>query len=163
MPKPKPTILAIDPGLRDLGFAVLRGPELLGHGVLSFRHLRAPQRLKAARTELDRLIRAHEPRELVLENIPKRPLDALAGLPALGRLLRRFATTHDLGLATYSARTVRRAVVGNGWAGKSEVAKALMAQFPQLKVYRGQLRKWQERHWGNMFDALALALHHQHL
>jgi len=161
MRKHEPTILAVDPGLRDLGFAVLRGRELLGHGVLSFRHLPASQRLKAARQELERVIRAHEPSELVLENMPKRPLDAFVGLPALGRLLRRLAKLHHLNVTTHSAKTVRRAIVGNGWAGKLEVAKVLMARFPQLKVYRGQLRKWQDRYWGNMFDALALGIHHQ--
>ena len=35
MPRPDPTILAIDPGLRDLGYAVLSGRKLLASGVIA--------------------------------------------------------------------------------------------------------------------------------
>jgi Holliday junction resolvasome RuvABC endonuclease subunit len=61
----------------------------------------------------------------------------------------------------YSAKTVRQSAVGDGWAGKREVAKSLCGRFPDLRVHLTQDRKWKERYWGNMFDAIALALHHQ--
>ena len=38
------TILAIDPGLRDLGYAVLSGRRLLTAGVLALRAVPASQR-----------------------------------------------------------------------------------------------------------------------
>jgi hypothetical protein len=58
-------------------------------------------------------------------------------------------------------RDHRRTVVGDGWAGKADVAKRLAGRYPELKVYRGQTRKWKDSYWQNMFDAIALALHHQ--
>jgi Holliday junction resolvasome RuvABC endonuclease subunit len=97
----------------------------------------------------------------VLEHIPKRPLDSLAGLPALGRLLRRLAKRGRLTVVDYSVKTVRQTVVGDGWAGKREVAKAICRRFAELRVHLTQDRKWKERYWQNMFDAIALALHHQ--
>jgi Holliday junction resolvasome RuvABC endonuclease subunit len=106
-------------------------------------------------------LRAYRPRTLVIEHIPRRPLDTLAGLPALGRMLRRMAATRRLKVATYSARTVRGNIVGDGWAGKREVAEALSARFPDLRIHLTHDRKWKERYWQNMFDAVALALHHQ--
>ena len=85
----------------------------------------------------------------------------MAGLPALGRLLGRLARKRRLKLATYSARTVRGSVVGDGWAGKREVAESIAGKFPDLRVHLTHDRKWKERYWQNMFDAVAFALHHQ--
>jgi Holliday junction resolvasome RuvABC endonuclease subunit len=161
MPQRNSTIFALDPGLRDLGFSALRRARLLDSGVLTLRAIPPMQRLRTVRTWLERWIELHDPDVIVVENIPRRPLDSLAGLPALGRLLRRLARRHGIEMITYSAKTARRTVVGDGWAGKAEVVKAIAARYPQLRVYRGQDRKWKDRYWQNMFDAIALALHHQ--
>src|SRR4029077_20827728 len=114
-----------------------------------------------ARASLIRLIRGYRPTTLVLEHIPKRPLDTLAGLPALGKSVRRLMKRFRLKLAIYSARAARRTVVGDGWAGKAEAAEAIVARFPELRVHLTHDRKWKVAHWWKMFDALALALHHQ--
>lgn len=157
------TILAVDPGLRDLGFAVLKGKRLVTSGVLPLRSVAKRNRLGRTREALLTWIRAYRPRTLVLENVPRRPLDRIAGLPALGRQLRRVAAQRKLRLADYSARTVRRTVVGDGWAGKRQVAAAITSRFPELRVLLTHDRKWKEAYWQNMFDAVALALHHQSL
>ncbi len=154
-------ILALDPGTRDLGYAVTLGRRLLVANVLSLRRIPRRRRLAAVREAMQVWLRAYRPHTLVLEHVPKRPLDALAGLPALGRLLHRVAASKRLTVATYSARTVRGNVVGNGWAGKREVAEALSTRFPDLRVHLTHDRKWKEAYWQNMFDAVALALHHQ--
>ena len=161
MRKTPDTILALDPGLRDLGYAVLSGKKLVTAGVLTLRAIPPSRRLKRVQDSLVAWIRAYRPRTLIIEQIPKRPLDALAGLPALGRRLRRLANRSRLKLAVYSARTVRQTVVGDGWAGKREVAKTLSTRFPEIRVHLTHDRKWKERYWQNMFDAVALALHHQ--
>ena len=154
-------ILAIDPGLRELGYAVLAGKKILAAGVLPLRTTPKNLRLGKVRDSMTSWIRAYRPRSLVLEHVPRRALDTLAGLPALGRLLKRLATRRRLSVTAYSAKAVRRSVVGDGWAGKRETAEAVCARFPELKVQLTQDRKWKERHWQNMFDAVALALHHQ--
>src|SRR5262245_11102181 len=118
-------VLSIDPGLRELGYAVHTGDRLLDAGVLSLQGVPPLERLAVVRRALLPWSRAHRPRTLVVEHIPKRPLDQLAGLPALGRLLRRVAKAQRMTLATYSACTARRALLGNGWAGKREVAEAM--------------------------------------
>ncbi len=155
------TILAIDPGLRELGYAILRGEDLLIHGVLSLGRTHPARRVPSIALALTRLIQGFRPSTLVLEGIPKRPLDALAGLPALGRFLDLFARRLGLTVSSYSARSVRRAVLGNGWAGKRELAEHVTSRFPELRVYLTQDRKWKERYWNNMYDAVGLALRHQ--
>jgi Holliday junction resolvasome RuvABC endonuclease subunit len=54
--------------------------------------------------------------------------------------------------------TIKKRVAGSGRATKREVARAVVAVFPELKAYVGQNRLWKERYHGNMFDAVALAL-----
>lgn len=157
----KRPVLALDPGMRDLGYAVTLGKRLIIADVLSLRRIPKRRRLAAVREAMHVWMRAYRPRTLVLEHMPNRPLDNLAGLPALGRLLRRMAAARRIKVATYSARTVRSNVVGNGWAGKREVAEALSARFPDLRVHLTHDRKWKEAYWQNMYDAVALALHHQ--
>lgn len=154
-------MLAIDPGMREIGYAVLAGKTLITSGVLSLRILPKSARLRVVQEALDAWVRAYRPRTLVVEHMPDRPLDSIAGLPALGRLVRRFVRRRRLRLATYSAKTVRRSVVGDGWANKRIVARTLTARFPALKVHLTHDRKWKERYWQNMFDAVALALHHE--
>lgn len=161
MPKTPDTILAIDPGTRELGYAVLSGARLVDHGVLTLRHIPARHRLQRVREAAKAWVRAHRPDVVVLETIPTRPAHPSVGLPSLGRLLRRLAHGLRLELGTYSAKAVRRTVLNNGWAGKAEVAETLVGRYPQLRVYRGQNRKWKDRYWQNMFDAIALALHHR--
>lgn len=155
------TILALDPGLRDLGYAVLAGSDLITSGVLPLRFLPKNHRLGHARKAIRFWIRGYRPRTLVLEGIPRRPLDAIGGLPALGRALSRLARRHRLKVASYSARTVRKSVVGNGWAGKRQAAEVLSKRYPQLRVHLTHDRKWKESYWQNMFDAVALGLHHE--
>ena len=161
MHKTPETILALDPGLRDLGYAVIAGRKLVTAGVLPLRAIPSGQRLATVGVSLESWIRGYRPTSLVVEHIPKRPLDSIAGLPALGRLIERLGRRRRLRLATYSARTVRRTVVGNGWAGKRDAARSLSRRYPQLRVCLTQDRKWKEAYWQNMFDAVALAVHHQ--
>ena len=157
------TILAIDPGLRELGHAVLAGQHLLDSGVLSLQSLPTRQRLPRVREAFEAWVRAYRPRLLVLEDIPGRPLDALAGLPALGRLLNRLARRHRMLVVNYSAKAVRRDVAGNGWGGKGDLAEVVYRRFRELRVYRTHDRKWKELYWQNMSDAIALGLHHQNV
>lgn len=161
MRKTPDTILALDPGLRELGYAVLSGKNLLTHGVLPLREIAPVRRLERIRDSLDAWMRAYRPRTLVVERIPMRPLDSLAGLPALGRMVRRFARRRRLKIADYSVKAVRQTVVGDGWAGKPEAAKAVVRKFSELRIYLTQDRKGKVRYWQNMYDAVALALHHQ--
>jgi Holliday junction resolvasome RuvABC endonuclease subunit len=161
MPKKTKTILAVDPGLRDLGFAVLRGRRLATAGVEPLRLLPAERRHYAALRCVRELIRSYGPGVLVLETTARHSLSWLDAVDRLARSLRRLARREGAIVATYAAQTVRKSVVGNGRARKREVAEALAARFPELRVFLTQDRRWKERYFQNLFDALALALHHE--
>jgi len=161
MQKKPRTILALDPGLRDLGFAVLSGGRLVTGGVLGLRDLAKPARLPEVRRHVRNWLKLHRPRAVVMEKTYHHPVPWLDGLHRLTLSVRRLARRQRMGFAIYSPQRVRASVLGNGKASKAEVAVVVAHRFPQLRVYLTQDRKWKVRFWQNMFDAVALALHHQ--
>ncbi len=155
------TTLALDPGLRDLGYAVLCGRRLVDSGVETFRFVPRTQRhtavLKAVRTWIGR----YEPAVLALEATTGDHEPPFPALRRLERSLRGLATRRDLVCAIYPAQAARKSLLGNGWARKHDVAVAVSARYPTLRIYVKQHRAWKERYWHNLFDAVALGLHHQ--
>ena len=161
MPRPNPTILAIDPGLRDLGYAALSGRKLLAAGVIALRLLPRSTRLAEARHRIAALVTAHHPGVIVVEKTYHHPLPWLDELHHITISAKRLAARRRLRFATYAPQAVRHTVVGNGRAKKAEVAVAIAHRFPQLRVHLTQDRRWKEAFWLNLFDAVALAIHHQ--
>jgi Holliday junction resolvasome RuvABC endonuclease subunit len=96
-----------------------------------------------------------------VEKTYRHPVPWLDQLNQLSRSAKNLATRQNAEFAMYSPQSVRAAVAGNGKAKKPEVAIAVAHRFPSLRVYLTQDRRWKERFWQNMFDAIALALHHQ--
>ncbi len=163
MPQRDLTILAIDPGLRDLGFAVITGRRLVAGGVVPLRLLPKGRRLEEARERIAALVATHRPRAIVVEKTYRHPVPWLNDLHRITLSAKRLAARQRITFATYAPQVVRQDVAGNGKAKKPEVAIAIAQRFPQLRVYLTQDRRWKERFWQNMFDAVALALHHQAL
>lgn len=155
------TILALDPGLRDLGFAVLSGRRLVASGVRPLRLLPRERRLAEAGRLVRAWVRAYRPGALVLEATYGHPVESFASLHRLAGMARRLGKEKRLRVTTYAPQTVRKALTGNGWATKRELAQAIALRYPALRVYLTQDRKWKERYFLNLFDAVGLALHHQ--
>jgi Holliday junction resolvasome RuvABC endonuclease subunit len=161
MPKTPDTILALDPGLRDLGYAVLRGRRIVTSGVLGLLRVPKGDRLAIARKNVRTWLKTHRPDLVVVEKTYRHPVPWLNQLHQISRSARNLATRQHAAFAMYSPQSVRATVAGNGKAKKPEVAVAVAHRFPSLRVYLTQDRRWKERYWQNMFDAIALALHHQ--
>ena len=157
------TILAIDPGLREPGLAVLSGRRLLVHETLWLRDTPRRERLAVIQAAVARLARTHHPAAVVVEKTYRHPVPWLDDLHQITLAAKRLARRTGSEFATYSPQAVRRTVAGYGKARKPEVALAVTHHFPQLRVLLTQDRRWKERFWLNMFDAVALALHHQAL
>jgi len=155
------TILALDPGLRELGYAVLHGRRLVTSGVLALRRVPKSERLATARKSVRTWLRTYRPDVVVVEKTYRHPVPWLDQLHQLARSAQNLATRAGATFAMYSPQRVRSTVAGNGKAKKPEVAIAVAHRFPSLRVYLTQDRRWKEGFWQNMFDAIALALHHQ--
>jgi Holliday junction resolvasome RuvABC endonuclease subunit len=161
MQKNPDTILALDPGLRELGYAVLYGRRLVANGVFGLRRVPKDQHLDEARKQVRTWIEKHQPDIVVVEKTYRHPVLWLDQLHQLSRSAQNLATRRRAAFAMYSPQSVRATIAGNGKAKKPEVAIAVAHRFPSLRVYLTQDRRWKERYWQNMFDAIALALHHQ--
>lgn len=162
MQKTQPqSILALDPGLRELGFAVLAGRRLVAGDVRPLRLLPREARFREARRMVAAWIAAQRPTAIVIEATHPHPLAWLDDLNRLAKAVRRLGNHAGIPVFTYAAQTVRKSVVGHGWATKREAAFAVSCRHPALRVHLTQDRRWKERYWLNLFDAVALALHHE--
>jgi Holliday junction resolvasome RuvABC endonuclease subunit len=161
MPNPKKPLLALDPGLRELGYAVLDGERLVASGVSPLRLTPARKRVSEGQRMVRQLLKLHKPATVVLEATARHPRPGLNRVHLFAQSIRRLARRHGLAVACYSAQIVRKHLVGDGWASKEEVAATIARRYPTLRIYLTQDRQWKERYWQNMFDAVALGLHHQ--
>lgn len=161
MDKKRDTILAIDPGLREIGYAAIQGPGLVAHGVKSLRLIPRAKRMGEARKALSHWIDSYRPAVVVLEATHRHPTGTFQTVHALARSLATIARHRRRKVVTYSPQTVRKYLVGNGRAQKTAVAKVVSDRFPILRIYLTQDRRWKEKYFQNMFDAVALAIHHR--
>ena len=121
-------VLAIDPAIRNTGYAVLEGdprkPAVLGYDVITIpAKLIQSAALAAVRTHLIHLIQKYRPDEVAVEGIiyVQSHLTAITmGAARAAALIA--AADHGLPVYEYAPRKVKMAVVGNGNADKSQVA-----------------------------------------
>ena len=121
-------VLAIDPAVRNTGYAVLEGdprkPTVLGYDVISIpQKLIQSAALAAVRMHLANLIKKFEPDEVAVEGIIYVQSHRTAITMGAARAAALIAAAdHGLPVYEYSPKKVKMAVVGNGNADKSQVA-----------------------------------------
>ncbi len=148
-------VLGLDPGTRHTGWAVVetdgRRERALDYGVVDLPEtMEHPVRLQTIYAAIQAVIKEHAPAEAAVE-MPVFAGNAQA-LLKLGRAqaaLMLVAVHADLAVSQYTPKEVKKAVVGNGNAGKEQVAfmvKALL-KLPELPPH-------------DAADAIAVALCH---
>lgn len=158
-PVNKTRILAIDPGTREMGIALVDQGELVYHGVRTLRRRQSPRdTLDQGRKVVLRLIRDFRPTLLAVEKTFFANNRNAALLNVLGDEIKAIGQRKGLRVVALAPSTIKKAVCGNGRATKREVAHVVVARYPELKVYLSEDRKWKEQFHANMFDAVALAL-----
>lgn len=127
-------ILAIDPGTREIGIAVLEDCELVYHSVKTIRSRRSPHEiLKQARAILLRLVRDFRPSTVVFEKTFFANNRNTALLNVFTDELRAIAGRKRLAVVGLGPSTVKKAVCGTAGAAKSAVAEVVAAAYPSLK------------------------------
>jgi Holliday junction resolvasome RuvABC endonuclease subunit len=153
----KVNLIAIDPGHREFGMAHFVGSQLTDFGVKS---LRRPRRTNYAvlKEVMVRMVVEKKPDVIAIE------LNAFAGIGAgcavlsVTRRMQAIALRHGVPVFGFAANTVKKTLCGDGQATKRTIAKVVTAQFPELRVYFRSDRRWTERYYRNMFDAVAVGL-----
>lgn len=152
-------ILAIDPGTRNIGVAVIEGTNLLYFGVKIIPKSIPRYRIISTGLAILRGITTDFGPSILAVERTYFPRDRN------GSVLNRFAQEmtmmgRRLGLevVTLSPMTVRKRICGSGRAGKRDVAIVLSSRYPELRPYRSSDRRWKTRFYYNFFDAIAVGL-----
>ncbi|SRR5579883_1595913 len=146
-------IIGIDPGSRRTGYGVIRlegnRHVYLTSGYLDLTSYVSYERLRQLYLGLQQIIQSYRPTEAAIEQIfmHENPNSALK----LGQARGAAIVALDMPVAEYSAREVKKSVVGHGAAKKEQVQ--FMVQ--RLLNLAGRLQP-------DAADALAVALCHAH-
>jgi len=146
-------ILGIDPGSRRTGYGVIRVEGnrhiYLTSGYLDLTSYPAYERLRQIFLGLQQLIQSYRPQEAAIEQIfmHENPNSALK----LGQARGAAIVALDMPVTEYSARQVKKSVVGLGAANKEQVQYMVK----RLLNLSGSLQP-------DAADALAVALCHAH-
>lgn len=146
-------IIGIDPGSRRTGYGVIRleGNRHihLASGFIDITAYPVAERLRKIYLGLQEIIQLYQPREAAIEQIfmHENPNSALK----LGQARGAAIVALDVPVSEYSARQVKKSVVGHGAAKKEQVQ--FMVQ--RLLNLSGKLQ-------ADAADALAIALCHAH-
>lgn len=123
-------ILGIDPGSRRTGFGLI-GVDGTQHtyitsGIIRLPEASLPDRLKVIFDNVSDLLKAHKPDEMAIEEVffARDPRAALRLGQARGAAIVA-GVNGGLPVAEYSARTVKKAVVGKGAASKEQVQEMI--------------------------------------
>jgi Holliday junction resolvasome RuvABC endonuclease subunit len=161
------TILGIDPGTKEMGLAVLRGPELLYFGVHTLRNGSRPyDAIGQARRIVLATIEKHQPQVVAIEEPFNLPTKRAHLLNVITDELRERAEDLGLEVIEFSPSAIRERITGNPRATKIGVAEKLVRSgFGQLRelIPRRPKRaalglRPRDKYWLHMFDALALSV-----
>jgi len=150
---PETTVLAIDPAIREFGFAVLEAPSnLLDWGLKS-----APRGSNRLLPKVDALLTRYRPTLLVLENVDAPGARRRSRARQEIRAIERLALQREVPVERISRLAVLETFAPG--KGKYEVALRLAEIFPVLKPRLPRKRKaWMiEDARTNIFDALGFA------
>lgn len=121
-------VLAVDPAVRNTGYAVLEGdprkPTVLAYDVITIpQSIPQSAALSAIRTHLTHVIAKHLPDEVAVEGIIYVQSHRTAITMGAARAAALIAAAdHGLPVYEYAPRKIKMAVVGKGTADKAQVA-----------------------------------------
>lgn len=152
------TILAVAPGTRELGVAVLQNSELLFYGIKTVSRRKNPLTvLEIVSSHLRNLVKKYRPDYLAVEKIIIRQ-HSYALLAVVAEQIKATAKEMNLPVGEYAPVSVRKRLCETGRATKCETAEILATRFPELKRYYLRTTKWECDYYGNLFAAVALGV-----
>lgn len=149
-------ILGIDPGSRITGYGIIESDgkrsTYIDSGCIPIKAVLIADKLGIIFTEIDRIVKTHQPQELSVEQVfvSRNVASALKLGHARGAAICA-AVTHGLPVSEYSARTIKQAVAGSGAADKTQI-QHMVCRLLGLSAALG----------ADAADALAVALCHAH-
>jgi Holliday junction resolvasome RuvABC endonuclease subunit len=153
-----PVILAVDPGTREVGFAVLQGETLLYYGVKTVTNRKAPSLvLETISGFIKGLIEKYEPSTLAVEKMFITQKNS-ALLYVAAEQVKAVAREGKIAIWEQSPSAIRKPLCRTGRATKREVAKLVADRYPELARYYNRSKHWEIEYYANLFDAVAVGL-----
>lgn len=149
-------ILGIDPGSRITGFGIINSDgnkhKYIASGCIRMTQTEFPIRLQQIFTNINEVIATYKPNETAIEDVfmHTNARSALKLGQARGAAITALVV-NDLAVAEYSARAIKKAVVGYGAATKLQVQDMVKL----LLKLDGEIQE-------DAADALAVAICHAH-
>jgi len=155
----KLNLIAIDPGHREIGFAHFDGNELVDYGVKSLRRSKPKLNpLDVLKSVLGRFFREKSPSVIAIEKNSFSKIYQNLPVMRVIKIIQDMANRNNIPIYEFAPSTIRKEICNDGRATKREVSKIISARFPELIVYLESNRRWRERYYQNMFDAVACGL-----
>lgn len=151
-------ILAIDPGTRRIGVAVLEGKELLYYGVKTIRRPKTPREiLEDAATLIKNLTTIYQPHILAIEKMSLiQKSESL--LVVVAEEMKATAKQEGLSIYEFPPAMVRKQICQKAKATKKETASQIGLFYPELQRHLNYSSKWEELYYANLFDAIAVGI-----
>ena len=159
-----PCILAIRPGIREMGIAVLERGDFLDYAVKTFRKhkiakpLSLKKRLEQTTSVLPRFIHRYEPQIMAVEVPSAQRQKPSAYLRAVIPHLHKFAKAQGLKYYEYSPAQIRKSLCGQSQATRNELTEKLCGKYKELRRFAQKRSVWQADYWNNLFCAASIAL-----
>jgi crossover junction endodeoxyribonuclease RuvC len=151
-------VLAIDPGTRAIGIAVLQDRDLLYYGVKTIKGLKTPREvLQKVDKIINQQITNYEPATVAIEKMFLIQKNA-SFLIVVADEIKAIAKQQGLAVCEFAPTAVRKLICQAGKATKREVAKIIASRYVELTRYLNRPSKWEELYYANMFDAIAVGL-----
>lgn len=158
MPTITNNILAIDPGTREIGFAVLDGNELLDYGVKRVSKQPTPRALmQKVDAIITRIIIQHNPSLLAIKK-PAVVQYSSRLVEAVGEQIKSTGERHGLTVYEFEPKAIRQFVCQSPKATKQDMTKIIADRCLELARYADPKNKEEALYWGRMFEAIAVGL-----
>jgi len=155
MPKRPLTNLAINPGTRYLGIAVLEGAELLDWGVKVINGSWSPEKLKRITTIIVGLIEQWQPSTLAVKRL--HPARSSSRLLRLLAEITKLSSRHHLSLRQYSIADLEAFFCLDERLNKKHLVQAVVSRYPELLPEFQHDERSRNPYHLRMFEAVALA------
>jgi Holliday junction resolvasome RuvABC endonuclease subunit len=152
-------ILAINPGTRFLGVAVLQEEELLYYAVKTVKGAKTPlEVLQKIAVIIKQYIEDYQPSVLSIEQmLPTQKSASL--LVVAAEEIKATAKAEGLAIFQCEPTAARQHICKIGKATKQRAARAIAEKYVELRRYLEGRTKWEALYYARMFDAIAVGLY----
>ncbi len=150
-------VLGIDPGSRQIGFAVFRGEELVFYGVKCVRTKQEAGTLSKLQEIVTNLTESYGIDIVAIERSTF-PQQGTPTFKAVYKNIVRCIKNQKRALIELDPQLVRNSLCGNQKPTKGNTAQILVKTYRELEPYLDVQKIWSKRYYGQLFDAVAVGL-----